>query len=183
MPPGWLNRARAQYNDSEMSGDLPDFSQFPKVIPASAGSTQKYHLVASHFAVHGRQSQAETGSVLEFLSEQIAVYPVGRFPQFARTALETSPVYSLQPGGSLAVPTGRVFVRLRPDSRFADHERDFRNAGYEIDQTISHAPHAGWVRPSSFSIASSLTGLDKLAAIGGVEGVEPQMLQKAVRKV
>ncbi len=42
--------------------------------------------------------------------------------------------------------------------------------------------NAGWLRPISSSIASSLAGLDKLTAIPGVENVEPQMLTKPAHK-
>lgn len=161
---------------------MPDFSEFPKVVSAGTRSTRKYHLLNSHFAVHGMPSQAGSEPAMEFVPEQIAVYPMDRYAQMRQTRGETTPVYSLQPDGLLAVPTDRVFVRMSSDVKFADHGRDFRNAGYEIDQTISYAPHAGWLRASSSSIASSLAGLDRLSAIRGVENVEPQMLQKAVRK-
>jgi hypothetical protein len=165
-----------------MSSDMPDFLEFPKIVSAGTRSTAKYHLVTSHFAVHGRPILGETEPTMEFVPEGIAVYPIHCFGQVEQTSAETSPVYSLQPDGLLAVPTGRVFVRMRPDVKFADHERDFRDAGYEIDQMVPYAPNAGWLRPLSSSIASSLRGLDNLSLISGVENTEPQMLQKAVRK-
>lgn len=161
---------------------MPDFSEFPKIVSAGVRSPRKYHLITSHFAVHGVPSQAGSGPVMEFAPEKIAVYPIARFAQMREKGRETSPVYSLQPEGLLAVPTGRVFVRMRSDIKFADHGRDFHDAGYEIDQTLPYAPNAGWLHSSSFSIASSLAGLDRLCSIAGVENVEPQMLQQAVRK-
>jgi hypothetical protein len=163
-----------------MKRDGPDFSEFPKAVPSASNSPQKYQLVASYFAVHGVHDAA--GPVLEFAPEHIAVYPIDRFQQISQTAPQISPVYSLREGGSFAVPTGRVFVRFSAESNFKDHADRFRDAGYEIDQTLAYAPNAGWLRPSSSSIASSLASLEKLSTIPGVENVEPQMLQKAVRK-
>src|SRR5262249_24583936 len=141
-----------------MSGDMPDFSEFPKVVSADSGSDRKYHLVASHFAVHGISTQAGSEPAMEFVPEKITVYPIHRFTSMEQTRGETSPVYSLQPDGSLAVPTGRVFVRMGRARRFVYHEGDFRAAGYEIDHAVPYAPNAGWLRPSSSSIAASLAG-------------------------
>jgi len=161
---------------------MPDFSEFPKVVSAGTGSARKYHLVASHFAVHGISTQVGSEPAMEFVPEKIAVYPIQRFASMGQTRGKTTPVYSLQPDGPLAVPTGRVFVRMGSDRSFADHERDFRDAGYKIDHAVPYAPNAGWLRSSSSSIAASLAGLDKLSSISGMEHVEPQMLRKAVCK-
>lgn len=164
-----------------MSRGIPDFSESPRTVPVGGNSPQNYHLDDSYFAVHGEHGSAEAAPSLEFVPENIAVYPIDHFNQIGQTPPQTGPVYTLGKGGSFAVPTGRIFVRLA-SGRFEDHATDFRNAGYEIDQTISYAPSAGWVRSLSRSIASSLAHLDRLHTIPGVENVEPQMLRKAVRK-
>jgi hypothetical protein len=165
-----------------MSRAVLDFSEFPRTVPVGGSSPQNYHLDDSYFAVHGQHSSAQAAPSLEFVPENIAVYPIDHLSQIGQAPPQTGPVYTLGKGGSIAVPTGRIFVRLASGSRFEDHATDFRNAGYEIDQTISYAPSAGWVRSLSHSIASSLARLDRLHTIPGVENVEPQMLSKAVRK-
>ena len=96
-------------------------------------------------------------------------------------AVQRTPVYTLQPGGRVAVPTGRVFVRLAPEQRFQDHADSFRKAGYEIVEAVSYAPNAGWVR-SAKSVAAALAGLQRLAALPVVENVEPQMLAELVHR-
>src|SRR4029450_624378 len=55
---------------------------------------------------------------------------------------ETGPVYSAGPDGPLAVPTGRVFVRLAQGIRPADRQEHFARAGFEIERTLSYAPNA-----------------------------------------
>ena len=97
-------------------------------------------------------------------------------------AARTTPVYSLAKGGTLAVPTGLVFVRLAEGHKLDAHAAQFRAAGYEIAQPMAHAPNAGWLRAASSSVAASLSGLDRLAAIPGAENVEPQMLSQVARK-
>lgn len=164
-----------------MSDPKPDFSEFPRTIKASTerGGAQ-YRLVEGYFAVHGRP--AAPGAALDFSPEQIAVYPMDRFAQVGAPSSRLTPAYSLGKGGTLAVPTGKVFVRLSADQKFAERAKAFRDAGYEIDQTLSYASNAGWLRPTSSSIGASLAAVGDLAAIPGVENVEPQMLTKAARK-
>ena len=55
-------------------------------------------------------------------------------------------------------------------------------AGYGIEQVLSYAPNAGWVKALDGALATSLKGRAKLAAIPGVEEVAPQMLSRAARK-
>ena len=114
-------------------------------------------------------------------AERIAVYPLHRLADFSG-AVQRTPVYALQPGGRLAVPTGRVFVRLASDQRLQDHAERFRKAGYEIIEAVPYAPNAGWVRSATSSIAAALAGLRGLARMPDVENVEPEMLAEAARK-
>ncbi len=156
---------------------------FPRVVAASSATPrQKYQRVDTHFAVHGLKDKPPIEPALEFGPEKISVYPIDRLPEFGQSGSETTPVYSLKKGGTLAVPTGKVFVRCSPNCKFEDSAESFRSAGYEIAQTLPYAPNAGWLRPLSSSIARSLAGLNKLSSIPGVENVEPQMISKAVRK-
>ena len=166
-----MNRASANLTD------------FPKMVPASSGNPQqKYERVDTHFAVHGSEGGDAAEATLEFGPEKITVFPMDHFNDVGSRVSQTTPVYTLRQGGTLAVPTGRVFVRSAGNRKIEDFAEQFRKAGYEITQTLSYAPNAGWLRPISSSIASSLAGLDKLTAIPGVENVEPQMLTKPAHK-
>jgi hypothetical protein len=134
------------------------FSKFPDTLSASSESAKhEYRRSDTHFAIHGRKPSP--GAAMELNSDD-----------------------TLRPGGRIAVPTGRVFVCLAPGLRFEDHADSFRKAGYEIVETVSYASNAGWVRSAKSSIASALTGLQRLAALPVVENVEPQMLTEAVHK-
>jgi hypothetical protein len=99
-------------------------------------------------------------------------------PPKDQTGGDVGPVYSAGPGGPLAVPTGRVFVRLAPGVR-ADERRDqFEAAGFRIEKTLSYAPNAAWLCPSTGSVAEALPRLDELEKLPDVEHVEPQLLME-----
>jgi hypothetical protein len=163
-----------------MSDSAARFADFPKTVKASSAGANTYRLVDTHFAVHG--APPASGSTVNFAAEQISVYPVERLAEMLADPARTTPVYSLTQGGTLAVPTGLVFVRLAADEKLADHADQFRGAGYEIAQAMARAPNAGWLRAASSSVADALARIDRLAAIPGVENVEPQMLSQAPRK-
>ncbi len=158
----------------------PDLSEFPDAFPASSeNAQQRYRRSATHFAVH--DDKPRPGATSELKSEKIAIYPIGRLADFPMSARRT-PVYTLQPGGKIAVPTGRVFVRLAPKERLRDHAESFRKAGYDIVETVSYAPNAGWLRAANSSMAAALSGLHRLAELPAVENVEPQMLAEMAQK-
>jgi hypothetical protein len=166
-----------------MNRDSRNLADFPKTISAgTSGPQQQYQRVDTHFAVHGHESKSDVKPIVEFGPERIAIYPMDRFRDVGGGS-ETTPVYSLIKNGTVAVPTGKVFVRLAQNLKFEDSAESFRRAGYEIDQTLSYAPNAGWLRPTSASVASSLAGLSKLSAMPGVDNVEPQMLSKRASKL
>jgi len=154
-----------------------DFPDFPATVPQStAARSRLYRIVLTHFAQHGPadpSSQEPTRVTIRARNELCAM---------AAAKLTLTPVYCLGAGAPLAVPTGKVFVRLARDQSLADHADHFREAGYEIIQTLPYARHAGWLRPVSGSIAAALSGVRRLASLPEVENVEPQMLMRAVRR-
>jgi hypothetical protein len=169
------------YRRASASGEAPDFSEFPSIVKASSSRPEpEYRRVDTHFAAHQVQSASAPAPLIDFGTEKIAVYPIHLFSEVAPRATALSPVYALKKGGTLAVPTGRVFVRFANRLKLADQVERLREVGYEIEQVVPYAPSSGWVH--STSIESSLTALPKLAAISGAENVEPQMLMKATRK-
>ena len=90
------------------------------------------------------------------------------------------PVYRQGPGGTPAVPTGRILVRYAAGDRIERHRGELAAAGFELEDVLGYAPQAGWVRGSD--IGPSLAGLDRLAALDGIEHVEPQLLREAARR-
>jgi hypothetical protein len=84
-----------------------------------------------------------------------------------------APVYELA-RGVLAYPDGNVWIRFAENVDAASRAEDVERAGYRIERVPGYAPHAAFVRAAT--IADSLSNLDALRALAGVEHVEPVML-------
>jgi hypothetical protein len=144
--------------------------------------SHRYRLVDTHVALHGKQSSPGTlPATLHFPAEHVAVYPASALAKATGRAF-TGPVYQSHEGGSLAVPTGAIYVRVAAPSKLADRKAQLRAAGYRIAKTLPYAPQAGWVAALDGDLATALNNIDKLDAIDGVEEVAPEMLSKAARK-
>ena len=89
---------------------------------------------------------------------------------------DAGPVYSAGMHGSLAVPTGRVLVRLRDGLDASSRRKEFAKAGYDIESTLSYAPNAAWLRPTAGGVGAALNGMPALQAVPDVVHVEPQLL-------
>ena len=145
----------------------------PRRLPASTERPElRYEIADDLIATHGR-----LGRPLEQL-----VRPVAEAGGAAIAPTTLGPVYRRMPGGSLVVPTGRVLVRFAEGEPVERHRDELAGAGYEIDEVLSYAPHAAWLRARSGDIADTLAGLDRLAAQPGIENVEPQMVGEVSRR-
>ena len=89
---------------------------------------------------------------------------------------DAGPLYRRAPGGEVVTPTGRVLVRFADDERATEHEAALEAAGFAVDELLSYAPQAAWVRPGSGRVVDALRGLDRLQEVPGVVAVEPQMI-------
>jgi len=108
---------------------------------------------------------------------EIAVFR-GRPP----AGLPVGPVYAT-PDGSLAVPTGLIFLRFAEGTSAAEHRGDFERLGFELVEVPSYARHAAWVRArNNGGIGAALAHAADLATLPGVEHVEPQMLMAVSRR-
>jgi hypothetical protein len=123
------------------------------------------------------QGGSPTPAVTSFEGGNLVVAPVGSAPGPGEGA-RIGPVYRQRSGG-LAVPTGRVLVRFRPDDSPRAHAEALDEAGFKLDEILGYAPHAAWVRPHSEEAVAALDGLGKLRSLPGVEHVEPQVLTAA----
>jgi len=93
-----------------------------------------------------------------------------------------APAYELPGGGGTATPTGRVLVRFADAAALEKRTKDIEAAGYKVEEVLSYAPQAAWVRAASGDVGESLSGVGKLEAIAGIEEVEPQMLRARALK-
>jgi hypothetical protein len=126
-----------------------------------------------YYALHGGTPGAPApGAELVLKGGEIAVF---RASPPAGATERVGPVYATD-DGPLAVPTGLLFVRFTPSTRAADRRRSLEDAGFDVVQLPGYAPHACWVRPRAGGIAAALHGVTRLAALPGVEHVEPQLL-------
>ena len=161
------------------------FSSYPQQVIGGPGqASQTYSLKPGFYAVHNRQpGTTANGARYTFNDGTIAVFQGAPDQSGESDASEKlSPVYSLEPGGSLAVPTGLIFIRLRDGLAIDERLEEIKRAGFEITERLAYAPNAVWLRANSNLIADALKGIDKLKEIPDVENVEPQMLMESARR-
>jgi hypothetical protein len=103
-------------------------------------------------------------------------------PEEGKTSKRIVPVYRLEPGGGMGVPTGLVFLRLAEGVDIEEHSQEINGAGYEVAERLSYAPNAAWLRAESGSIEDALDGLARLGSVPDVENFEPQMLMQSARR-
>lgn len=165
------------------------FSEYPQQIRfGTEQSTVLYSRKPGYYAVHYKQpGTVAPGAVLQLNDGAIAVFQgepdeSENAIRLASTTGTLGPIYTLQADGTLAVPTGLVFIRFVEGVEVESHREVIKQAGYEIAQSLSYAPHAAWLRAQSGNILDALVGISKLEAIPNVENVEPQMLRERVQR-
>ena len=168
---------------AEVRFQNPSFSEYPHQIRSGTHpSAALYSRESGYYAVHYKQpGTAAPGAILQLNEGAIAVFPgepdePENALQLTSTTGTVGPIYTLQPGGSFAIPTGLVFIRFAPGVEVDTQHDAIQNAGYEVAQSLSYAPNAAWLRASSGSLLEALKGISQLELIPHVEAVEPQML-------
>jgi hypothetical protein len=92
------------------------------------------------------------------------------------------PVYRAEPAGTLAVPTGRVFVRFEQGLGAPERARILRDSGYRVEDMPSWAPGSAWIVPAEGGVAEALHGISELCAHAGVIHVEPELLRPKTKR-
>jgi hypothetical protein len=121
-------------------------------------------------------------SVATITVDAQSAYAVYKGKATAAEAHEAGPVYSAGAGGPLAIPTGRVFVRLEEGMSPEKMRPAFSAAGFEIERTLPYAPNAAWLRPLDGGAAQALERLGDLEKTHDVVHVEPQMLMERAKR-
>jgi hypothetical protein len=88
------------------------------------------------------------------------------------------PVYRGVPGGGLAVPTGRVFVRFDEKAPAAQHQPELRRAGYVLEASPDWSRDAAWVTAIGGGVEAALCGLPALHGIPDLQHAEPELLRR-----
>lgn len=156
------------------------FSEYPQQIRVGKEqSTILYDRQPGYYAVHYNQPNSVADqAVLQLNDGAIGVF-AGEPDELDNTL---GPIYTLQPEGSLAVPTGLIFIRFVAGVNVESRREAIKQAGYEIANSLPYAPHAAWVSAQSGKILDALKGISRLEAIPDVENVEPQMLMARVQR-
>ncbi len=165
------------------------FSEYPQQIRfGTEQSAVLYSRKPGYYAVHYKEpGTVAPGAVLQLNDGAIAIFqgepdePENAI-RLASTTGTLGPIYTLQADGTLAVPTGLVFIRFVEGVEVELHREAIKQAGYEIAQSLSYAPQAAWLRAQSGNILDALVGISKLESIPNVENVEPQMLMERVQR-
>ena len=165
------------------------FSEYPQQIRfGTEQSAVLYSRKSGYYAVHYKQpGTVAPGAVLQLNDGAIAVFQgepdeAENAIRLASTTGTFGPIYTLQADGSLAVPTGLVFIRFVEGVEVESRREAIKQAGYEIAQSLSYAPQAAWLHAKSGNILDALVGISKLESIPNVGNVEPQMLIERVQR-
>ena len=160
------------------------FSEYPEQIRVGSDAyggvrlrtAVSYTRKPGYYAIHYNQPKTVAlGAVLQLNNGAIAVFP-GEPNQSEQGTL--SAIYTLQPNGSVAVPTGLVFIRFAEGVDVKSQRQVINRAGYEIVESLDYAPHTAWLRAKSGNIADAIARIPQLEAIPKVENIEPQMLME-----
>jgi hypothetical protein len=166
--------------------DLNDsFSHFPlKMSVEAEGVARDYVRESNCFAVHGPVPPALTTSVLYSFEDPVINVCRGEVSMVSALHfdLTVTPVYRLAPNGPQGVPSGLVFIRFQSHISVEERRQELDSCGYFIRESLSYAPHAGWLESLDGNIATALHGLAKLRALNDVVLVEPQMLMRRVQR-
>lgn len=163
--------------DEFLSGLPPEFAA------RSDDPVHLYELRRDRVAVRGEAPAGLRARVEHrFEAEGICVLRIETGDSEPLDATATLPVYSLGPGGAPAVFTGRILVRFAEGVVAGERADAIHEAGFEIEEILSYAPHASWVRSRTGDAADALGKLERLTVLPDVENVEPQMLSPAARR-
>ncbi|WP_375467748.1 hypothetical protein [uncultured Nostoc sp.] len=160
------------------------FSEYPEQIRVGSDRTAvSYTRKPGYYAIHYNQPKTvASGAVLQLNDGAMSTtgYAYAVFPGEPNQSEQgtLSPIYTLQPNGSLAVPTGLVFIRFAEGVDVESQREVINQAGYEVAQSLDYAPHAAWLRAQSGNIVDAIAGIPQLEAIPKVENIEPQMLME-----
>ena len=89
------------------------------------------------------------------------------------------PVYRVGKTDAVAIPTGRLFVRLPKRNTLKNNADILDSLGMRVDAQNAWAPHTGWVVLKSGNVADAISRVDAVAERLDAR-VEPELL--SVRK-
>jgi hypothetical protein len=91
------------------------------------------------------------------------------------------PVYRIGKTNEVAIPTGRLFVRLPKHNTLESNTEILEGFGMRVDSQNSWAPHTGWVIPTSGNIAEAISQVEAVAERLGAR-VEPELVSLRAKR-
>ena len=88
---------------------------------------------------------------------------------------EANPVFRVGKGEEFALPSGRIFVRMRDKQPLEDLEQQLDAAGFSIERINAWAPYSGWVVAKSGRIIRALENVSRISTDLNAH-VEPEMI-------
>lgn len=157
-----------------------NFAEYPQQIQVGTEPARRVYVQKpGYYAVHYAQPEDIVTAEAIVVMDEEAIAVFSGLPGASRNTpadAKISPVYALPSASSLAIPTGRVFVRLAETVAIDSRQDAIQAAGYEIVDRPPYAPHAAWVQARSGSMADALQHISQLTAIPDMANVEPQLL-------
>lgn len=149
----------------------------------SGNDSVRFILSSEYLALHGIDpGTGLDGAALAFTEQGVGVFAKDEADARRAAGLRMGPVYVNATGTSFAVPTGRVFLRLREGESAETLRSAIAGVGLRIAQIPAYAPHAAWLEPATGDIAAGLAALPALRTLAGVESVEPELLQRRAQR-
>ena len=168
-----------------MSSSREPFAGFPQQVRfGTERPSTLYARLPGYYAVHNRKPDTPAPEAVQLFNDgAIAVYKgTPENKEGEPKAGHLSPVYGLQPGGQMAIPTGLVFVRFKEGVTAESRRKEIEEAGYEIKESLAYAPNAAWLRARSGELADALKNIPALEKLPDIQNVEPQMLMASARR-
>lgn len=156
------------------------WKDYPSELSGSQNEQGAFRRQDDYYAAHGDAAGDADDALFQLADGKVSVHR-GVPATTVERGRQIGPVYA-RPDGPLAVPTGKLFVRFGEGSAAAEHRAALERAGYEIVKVPGYAPHAAWVRARGGDLAAGLRGMSALAALPGVEHVEPEMLMASSKR-
>jgi hypothetical protein len=156
-------------------------ASFPQRMTVTIeGRSRDYYRESDCFAIHGALPPALTTAVVFSFEDPDITVCRGHLSSIATIPADRiiTPVYRLGQKGPQGVPTGRIFIRFQSSVRVLERLEDLQSCGFTIQETLSYAPHAAWLRSMDGRIDTVLNSYQALQGLCGVMVVEPQMLMR-----
>ncbi len=150
-----------------------------RLSSTTAGHDVVYELAHDLVAIHDAPDLPS--AVIRFEDEGVTVCEPDIAARAAVDVDKLGPVYRQRARGPIAVPTGRVLVRLHEGQTLDGRYDELCAAGFDVEGSLAYAPHAAWLRPRTGRAVDGIRQLTRLNHLDGVENAEAQMLTEKRR--